>query len=170
MVWLQRGHRWAVVPICELQPIPGVPQWQHLSGQGLGAPLFESGLQSAPTKASQRRFAQARIHAGPDSHEFKLELAMQLYEQLSEVPTGPVAIEISYIVGARPADWTLLWKPTIDCLEGIVGRDPRGRDFHPLDDRITQLRLHSVRNPDIGKAVHVGIWWGIDSTFESGPK
>lgn len=53
--------------------------------------------------------------------------------------------------------WWNLWKPTIDALDRLLGRDPKGRDWHPLDGRITERGMHLTVDPALGYQVVIGI-------------
>lgn len=56
----------------------------------------------------------------------------------TELPDGPVRLELSFVVGPN-RNWLELWKPTIDALEPLLGRDPsEKRPWNPRDGRIGQ--------------------------------
>ena len=74
----------------------------------------------------------------------------------AELPTGPVRLQLSFVVGPR-RNWLNLWKQTIDSLDPILGRTYPNRDWNPLDGRITELGLHLTVDPDAGNAIKVGI-------------
>jgi hypothetical protein len=75
----------------------------------------------------------------------------------AELPTGPVRLELSFVVG-RNRNWLELWKPTIDALEPLLGRDPSDvRPWHPRDGRITELGMHVTVDPAAGNKITVGI-------------
>lgn len=74
------------------------------------------------------------------------------------LPPGPVAMHMAWrLSGSR--NWVDLWKPTGDATGPVLG-EPRypEKEFHPNDDRITELTLHRVVDDDLG-AVDVGMWW-----------
>jgi len=74
-----------------------------------------------------------------------------------QLPPGPVRLELSFVVGPR-RNWLVLWKPTIDALEPLLGRDPAGkRPWHPCDGRITELGMHLTVDPAFGSEIEVGI-------------
>jgi hypothetical protein len=74
----------------------------------------------------------------------------------AELPPGPVRLELSFVVGNR--NWLELWKPTIDALEPLLGRDPtEKRPWHPRDGRITELGMHLTVDPAAGNKIEVGI-------------
>jgi hypothetical protein len=74
-----------------------------------------------------------------------------------ELPTGPVRLELSFVVG-RNRNWLELWKPTIDALEPLLGRDPsEDRPWHPRDGRITELGMHVTVDSAASNTIIVGI-------------
>lgn len=76
-----------------------------------------------------------------------------------ELPPGPVALQLAFHVGPRAVrNWLNLWKPTIDALEPLLGRDPaETRPWYILDDRITELGLYLALNPAFRYEVEIGI-------------
>lgn len=75
----------------------------------------------------------------------------------AELPPGPVRLELSFVVGPN-RNWLELWKPTIDALEPLLGRDPtEKRPWHPSDGRITELGMHLTVDPAAGNKIEVGI-------------
>jgi hypothetical protein len=76
---------------------------------------------------------------------------------VSQLPDGPVRLELSFRVGAG-RKWWYLWKPTIDSLEPLLGRDPREtRAWHPRDGRITELGMHLTVDPAFRHDVMIGL-------------
>lgn len=75
----------------------------------------------------------------------------------TELPAGrPVRLELAFIVGSGTKWWNL-WKPTIDALDPLLGRDPKGRDWHPLDGRITELGMHLTVDSTLRYQISVGM-------------
>ena len=74
----------------------------------------------------------------------------------AELPTGPVRLELAFVVGPG-RNWVTLWKPTIDSLDPLLGRDPSDRAWHPLDGRITELGMHLTVDPALRHDLVVGI-------------
>lgn len=75
----------------------------------------------------------------------------------AELPEGPVRLELAFHVGPT-RKWWHLWKPTIDALEPLLGRDAsETRAWHPSDGRITELGMHKTVDPDFGHKVIIGI-------------
>ncbi len=74
----------------------------------------------------------------------------------TELPAGPVRLELAFVVGPG-RKWWHLWKPTIDSLDPLLGRDPSDRDWHLLDGRITELGMHLTVDPTLRHEVTVGI-------------
>jgi len=74
----------------------------------------------------------------------------------AELPSGPVRLELAFVVGPR-RNWINLWKQTIDSLDPLLGRTRPDRDWHPLDGRITELGMHLTVDPIAHNEVVVGI-------------
>lgn len=75
----------------------------------------------------------------------------------AELPAGPVRLELAFVVGPI-RNWLGLWKPTIDALEPLLGRDPsEKRPWHPRDGRITELGMHLTVDPTLGYDIEIGI-------------
>lgn len=75
----------------------------------------------------------------------------------AELPAGPVRLELAFVVGPI-RNWLELWKPTIDALEPLLGRDPsEKRPWHPRDGRITELGMHLTVDPTLGYEIEIGI-------------
>ena len=89
----------------------------------------------------------------------------QIYDAVvgaAEIPTGPVRLELSFVVGPRRKWWNL-WKQTIDSLDPILGSANPKREWHPRDGRITELGMHATVDPALGYDVLIGITaepWG----------
>jgi hypothetical protein len=74
-----------------------------------------------------------------------------------ELPAGAVRLQLSFLVGPD-RKWWHLWKPTIDSLEPLLGRDAsEQRAWHPLDGRITELGMHKTVDPAFRYEVEIGI-------------
>lgn len=74
----------------------------------------------------------------------------------TEIPAGPVRLELAFVVGPR-RNWVNLWKQTIDSLDPILGRTNPDRAWHPRDGRITELGMHVTVDPAAGNEIVVGI-------------
>ncbi|WP_179475277.1 hypothetical protein [Mycolicibacterium vinylchloridicum] len=74
----------------------------------------------------------------------------------TELPSGPVRLELAFVVGPR-RNWVNLWKQTIDALDPILGRTNADRDWHPRDGRIIELGMHVTVDPAAGNEIVVGI-------------
>lgn len=70
-------------------------------------------------------------------------------------PPGPLSL--TAVITSGPSRVAAnLWKPLIDSLGPVLGEHPaRG----PLDDRITDLRLHHHTDPGLGHSVSIELWW-----------
>lgn len=111
----------------------------------------------APLPDETWRFAAAETSQPKDTSAWKREIDAQVRAQVHHAEDGALEIQIAYLVD--PVwNWSVLWKPTIDALGGIVGDG--ARPFHPLDDRIVRLGLHrrteSRRSP---RSASIGVWW-----------
>jgi hypothetical protein len=82
----------------------------------------------------------------------------QIHDQVQAdlLPTGPVALEVSFIVGPN-RNWLNLWKPTIDALDMLLGQTVPGKAWHPRDGRIVELGLHQQVDESVGHDVVLAI-------------
>lgn len=69
---------------------------------------------------------------------------------------GGVSLQIAFAVGPGRT-WPNLWKPTIDALGPILGRDDGASEWNARDGRITELGLHCIIDPDRGHDVAIAI-------------
>jgi hypothetical protein len=100
----------------------------------------------------------ARVVGTPSAKnpEYKQQIHAAVADA-AELPAGPVRLEIAFVVGPQ-RNWLELWKPTIDALEPLLGRDPsEDRPWHPRDGRITELGMHKTVDPAFGHNIVVGI-------------
>lgn len=72
------------------------------------------------------------------------------------LPGDAVHLHLAFVVGPHRA-WPNLWKPTIDALGPIVGRDPGVSEWNTRDGRITDLGLHRTIDPTAGNRVTIAI-------------
>jgi hypothetical protein len=72
------------------------------------------------------------------------------------LPEGGVALQLAFVVGPGRA-WANLWKPTIDALGAVLGRDDSATQWNTRDGRITELGLHCTIDPDRGHDVEIAI-------------
>jgi hypothetical protein len=89
----------------------------------------------------------------------KIAYKEQIYAAVvgaTEIPVGPVRLELSFVVGSRRKWWNL-WKQTIDSLDPILGRTDPKRAWHPRDGRITELGMHATVDATLGYDVLIGI-------------
>jgi hypothetical protein len=73
------------------------------------------------------RLCHVRVAASSTTTEYKQQIHDQLHGTAT-LPTGPVALEVSFAVGPS-RNWTNLWKPTIDavaCFSAGRRRTTRG--------------------------------------------
>lgn len=97
----------------------------------------------------------ARTTASSQTSGYKEQVRSGVAEA-AEILTGPVQLEIAFVVGPR-RNWLNLWKPTIDALDPLLGRTRPDRSWHPKDGRITTLGLHLKTDPALGNDVVVSI-------------
>lgn len=72
------------------------------------------------------------------------------------LPDGGVTLQLAFVVGPVRA-WANLWKPTIDALGAVLGRNDGATEWNIRDGRITELGLHCTINPDRGRDVEIAI-------------
>jgi hypothetical protein len=72
------------------------------------------------------------------------------------LPEGGVVLQLAFVVGPGRA-WGNLWKPTIDALGAVLGRDDGTHEWNIRDGRITELGLHCTIDPDHGHDVDIAI-------------
>lgn len=76
---------------------------------------------------------------------------------VTELPEGAVRIQLAFVVGFT-MNWLNLWKPTIDALEPLLGRDPSANGpWCPRDGRITELGMHVTVDLTARYGVSIGI-------------
>jgi hypothetical protein len=111
--------------------------------------------------AATWRFASARVTGSYQRRQWQEDLAKQIGGQADRAPSGPLELQMAFRVGPG-RNWAALWKPAIDSLGCILGEDPRGRGFHPQDDRIVRLGLHQIEDQSLGCGdVEIGVWWRL---------
>ena len=74
-----------------------------------------------------------------------------------ELPTGPVALEIGFVVGTA-ARWPGLWKASIDGLETVLGRTYAEPAWNPQDGRIVRLGMHRTVCSGFGSDAAATVW------------
>jgi hypothetical protein len=81
--------------------------------------------------APSRDVLVARTTASYEKLAFKEQIHAAVADA-AELPPGPVRLELAFVVGPS-RNWLNLWKPTIDSLEPLLGRDPsENRAWHGL--------------------------------------
>lgn len=85
----------------------------------------------------------------------------QIHAAVAHAPllpaSEPVKLELAFVIGGGNRNWLNLWKRTIDSLDPILGADPAGRSWHPLDGRITELGMHVTVDATLRHDVVIGI-------------
>ncbi|OBF21606.1 hypothetical protein A5725_13500 [Mycobacterium kubicae] len=97
----------------------------------------------------------AKTTASASSLAYKEQVNAAVAEA-AELASGPVRLELSFVVGPR-RNWLNLWKQTIDSLDPILGLAQPNRPWHPRDGRITALGMHVGIDPSARDEVLVGI-------------
>lgn len=142
------------------------PLASHI-GRRTGAPLVSVWCTKQASDASFVRmepagagdapspFVRVRTTASASTTAYKREIHDQLAD-ISPLPDGAVALELAFVVGPR-RNWLNLWKPTLDALDGLLGRTRPDREWHPRDGRITDLGLHRVMDAALGSDVVIDV-------------
>lgn len=92
----------------------------------------------------------------PSATDYKEQINAAVADS-TELPEGPVRLQLTFVVGPT-RNWMELWKPTIDALEPLLGRDPsEKRPWNPRDGRITELGMHLTINPAFRYEIQIGI-------------
>jgi hypothetical protein len=128
-VWATKRHR-AASSVCVAMPIP-------VNDPGGTYQFDVATTASATTSAFKEQIRDQIIAASP-------------------LPGVGVAVQIAFVVGPRRV-WPNLWKPTIDSLGSILGRDEGAREWNARDGRITDLGLHCVVDEATGSDVLIAI-------------
>ena len=97
----------------------------------------------------------ARTTASASTVAYKEQIQAAI-ARATEVPAGPVSLQLSFVVGPR-RNWLNLWKPTIDSLDPLLGRTHPDRAWHPRDGRIIELGMHVCVDPAAGNEIAIGI-------------
>lgn len=102
-----------------------------------------------------------RLSGNPGTAAGKRAIRLGLLNRGEAVlPPGPVTVQMAWRLRGN-VNWVNLWKPTGDAMGPVVGesRYPE-REFHPDDDRITQVAMHRCIDESIPAGfVDVGLWW-----------
>jgi hypothetical protein len=97
------------------------------------------------------------------STEGKRSIRQSLLKTINQpLAAGPARVQLAWRLPAS-RNWVDLWKPTGDAMGPVLG-EPRfpHHEFHPDDDRVTELALHRVVDDTrAGNAIDVGIWWSL---------
>jgi hypothetical protein len=109
---------------------------------------------SVADPGSERTF-RVRTSASYEKPAYKEAIRDQM-PAATPLPEGGVALQLAFIVGPRRT-WANLWKPTIDALGAVLGRDDGAREWNIRDGRITELGLHCTIDPDHGHDVEIAI-------------
>lgn len=78
----------------------------------------------------------------------------------SELPAGPVGLQISLTVGPERS-WPNLWKMVIDALDPILGRSFPDDEYDSRDGRVVRLGIHVREDASVG--------WGVPFVIHARP-
>jgi len=92
--------------------------------------------------------------ASASTRRYKEQIRDQI-ATASPLPGNGLALQVAFVIGPHRA-WANLWKPTIDSLGAILGRDGT-HEWNARDGRITILGLHCAVNPYAGNEVRIAI-------------
>ncbi|MBB4930384.1 hypothetical protein F4561_001204 [Lipingzhangella halophila] len=101
------------------------------------------------------RIHEVATNASSQSAAYKQQIAEQL-GNAPRLPDGAISLQLGFCVGPRRG-WANLWKPTIDALDGLLGRTSPARQWHPRDDRIVELGLHCRIDQSLGNEVLIRV-------------
>jgi hypothetical protein len=110
--------------------------------------------------------ARIRVESFTD---FKARVAAQLAGRVSLPSSGPVELIVAFTIGPGRA-WRNLWKPAIDVLGGVLGRN--NGQWTPQDERIVRLGLTYDVLPDMGHAIGIDYWYRMSTPgpITTGPR
>lgn len=110
---------------------------------------LESSIVAAPARRTTPPAVLYPVHttASAEKVDYK-EQVRGAVTHASELPDGPVHLQIAFTVGPR-RNWLNLWKPTIDALDPLLGRTDPSRLWHPKDGRVVELGLHVTTDPNL---------------------
>ncbi|WP_122261606.1 hypothetical protein [Ornithinimicrobium cerasi] len=112
-------------------------------------------LAAAREVTSPARAFTVRTTASAQTRTYKEQIYAAAVNE-PQLPDGPIHLQLAFVVGPR-RNWITLWKPTIDALCPLLGRTRPDLEWHPRDDRITELGLHVSLDPSFGHDVVISI-------------
>ena len=134
----------------------GVPVVSAWGTKSIGATSTIRACTAVAVELPPGAIQKIRTDTSSETAAFKLQIADQLAGN-AVLPEGPGALQLSFTVGPRRV-WTNLWKPTIDALGHLLGRDhTESRPWHPRDGRIAELGLHYSVDPGMKNSVEISI-------------
>ena len=104
---------------------------------------------------SSDRLHRVRTTTSAQSEAFKEQIDSALAGAVA-LPDGPVALQVGFTVGPT-RNWPNLWKPTVDALGRILGRDNPARPWAPRDGRVVELGLHRAVDPSLANDVLIAV-------------
>ncbi len=109
---------------------------------------------SVPDPGGARSF-RVKTSASYETRSYKEEIRDQV-AAATPLPDGSVILQIAFTVGPGRT-WPNLWKPTIDALGPILGRDDGAQEWNIRDGRVTELGLHGCVDTSAGRDVVMAI-------------
>jgi hypothetical protein len=109
----------------------------------------------ATTEPEENCAFDVTVSASSETAAYKEEIRDQIGQARTIIGDG-VMLDLAFVVGPTRT-WTNLWKPTIDALGPILGRDPGATEWNTRDGRITELGLHCVIDPSAGNTVRIAL-------------
>lgn len=98
--------------------------------------------------------------------DFKPLVAAQLAGRIPLPGNGSVELIVAFTIGLARA-WRNLWKPSIDVLGGILGRN--GGEWAPKDERIVRLGLTYEVDASLGHGMRIDYWYRVASAGPISP-
>jgi hypothetical protein len=89
---------------------------------------------------------EVRTAVSAERHAYEEAIRDQL-TAAAPLRDGGVVLQLAFVVGPGRA-WANLWKPTVDALGAILGRDDSALEWGIRDGRIAQLGLHCTIGPE----------------------
>jgi hypothetical protein len=141
-------------PIARALPPRFVSLWVTKSLAENSMVRVEPARPLADTPEGWQRFALGPCARGEAALKHAARAAVS---DASELPPGPVGLQIALNVGAADR-WAQTWKPLIDGLEPLLGSARREPRWNPQDGRIVRLGIHRTDDAGLGGSVEAAIW------------
>jgi hypothetical protein len=109
----------------------------------------------APPENGARYAFDLTVSASSQTTAYKEAIRDQVAAP-APLPGDGVSLQLAFVVGPTRS-WLNLWKPTIDALGAILGRDAGAREWNARDGRIVELGLHCVIDQSAGNDVRIAV-------------